>query len=169
METDDEFAEGAHLDPDYIASFLAGIDCYVMGSATYETALGFEEQNLGWAYGDKPVYVLTTRSLRRTRDTVEFLAGDLGELIERNLRTRHRNIWVAGGGSVVRESLRRGLVDEIRYSILPVLIGEGIPFFGSLLRDTPLHLAEAKAYRNGIVALRYQVTGRTADIASGSP
>jgi hypothetical protein len=49
------------------------------------------------------------------------------------------------------------LSDEIRYSILPILIGDGVPFFDKLNRDVSLHLAEVKAYKSGIVELRYEV------------
>src|SRR5688500_1459906 len=86
LETADEYADGETLDPEYIAEFLATIDCYVMGSRTYETALGFEARGLGWAYGDKPVFVLTRRALPKTRDTVEFVAGDLAQLVNERLR-----------------------------------------------------------------------------------
>jgi dihydrofolate reductase len=58
------------------------------------------------------------------------------------------------------ECLRLGLADEVRYSILPVLIGEGIPFFEKLDRDILLHLVEVKAYKSGMVALRYEVRGQ---------
>ena len=76
LETADEFAGGAAPDPATIAAFLATIDCYVMGSRTYETALRFEARGLGWAYGDKPTFVLTHRELPRTRETVEFYVED---------------------------------------------------------------------------------------------
>src|SRR5262245_15326735 len=72
METSDEFAAGETMDPAFVESFLKSIDCYVMGSKTYETALRFEAKGLGWAYGDKPVFVLTSRKLARTRASVEF-------------------------------------------------------------------------------------------------
>ena len=55
------------------------------------------------------------------------------------------------------ECLRLGLADEIRYSVLPVLIGEGISFFRKVDRDIALHLAEVKAYKSGMVELRYEV------------
>ena len=77
LETSDEFADGDTMDPGFVEAFLKTIDCYVMGSRTYETALGFEAKGLGWSYGDKPVFVLTSRDLPRTRDTVEFYSGDL--------------------------------------------------------------------------------------------
>ncbi|HLH53803.1 MAG TPA: dihydrofolate reductase family protein [Verrucomicrobiae bacterium] len=157
METSDQFAGGETLYPEFVEAFLKSIDCYVMGSRTYETALSFETKGFGWAYGDKPVFVLTSRTLTRTRDTVEFCSGDLAQLVTGRLRPAFRSIWFVGGGMVSGECLRLGLADEIRYSILPVLIGDGIPFFEKLDRDVALHLVEVKAYKSGTVALRYEV------------
>jgi dihydrofolate reductase len=159
LETADEFLGGDTLDPEYIATFLEGIDCYVMGSRTYETALQFESQGLGWAYGDKPTFVLTTRDLPRTRESVEFHSGNLAQFVNGRLRRAFRTIWFVGGGAVAGECLRLGLADEVRYSIVPILIGDGIPFFNKLEGDLALHLAEVKAYKNGMVDLRYQVRG----------
>jgi dihydrofolate reductase len=159
LETSDEFADGETMDPGVVEAFLKTIDCYVMGSRTYETALRFEAQGLGWPYGDKPTFVLTSRQLPRTRDSVEFHAGDLAQFVNGRLRPIFRSIWVAGGGVVSAECLRLGIADEVRYSIIPILIGEGIPFFEKLDRDIALHLAEVKAYKNGMVALRYEVRG----------
>jgi dihydrofolate reductase len=159
LETQDEFAGGASMDPEFVEAFLKTIDCYVMGSRTYETALRFEAQGSGWAYGDKPTFVLTRRDLPRTRDTVEFHSGDLTRLVNERLRPAFRSVWFVGGGMLCGECLRLGLADEVRYSILPVLIGEGISFFEKLDKDIALHLAEAKAYKNGMVELRYEVRG----------
>lgn len=157
METSDEFAGGATLDPEFVEAFLKTIDCYVMGSRTYETALRFEAQGLGWSYGDKPVFVLTSRDLPRTRDTVEFHCGDLVQFVNGRLRPAFRSIWFVGGGVVSGECLRLGLADEVRYSILPILIDDGISFFEKLDRDVALHLAEVQAYQSGMVELRYEV------------
>lgn len=158
METSDHFADGATMDPEFVASFLATIDCYVMGSRTYETALRFEAKGFGWSYGDKPTFVLTRRTLPRTKASVEFYAGDLAELINERLRPAFRSIWVVGGGAVCGECLGRGLADEVRYSILPIVIGDGIRFFENLDNDVALHLAEVQAYANGMVELRYEAT-----------
>ena len=75
LETADEFAAGQTLETGFVEAFLKTIDCYVMGSRTYETALRFEAQGFGWTYGDKPTFVLTSRDLPRTRNTVEFHSG----------------------------------------------------------------------------------------------
>ncbi len=157
LETSDEFVDGETLDPEYVKEFLSTIDCYVMGSKTYETALNFEAQGFGWAYGDTPTIILTTRDLPKNRESVGFYNGELATLINEQLRLKYSNIWIAGGGEVARECMRLGLADEIRYSVLPILIGDGIPFFGALERDVPLHLAEVRAYKNGIVGLCYHV------------
>ena len=138
LETSDEFAEGETLDPGFVESFLKTIDCYVMGSRTYETALNFDAKGLGWPYGTKPTFVLTSRDLPQIRATVEFYSGDL---------------------AVFGECLRLGLADEIRYSIMPILIGDGIRFFEKLDKDILLHLTEVKAYKSGTVALCYEVRG----------
>jgi dihydrofolate reductase len=147
METSDKFAGGDTMDPGTVEAFLKTIDCYVMGSRTYETALSFEAKGLGWSYGDKPTFVLTRRQLPRTRDTVEFYSGDLAQFVDGRLRPTFRSIWFVGGGLVSGECLRLGLADEVRYSILPILIGDGIPFFEKLDRDVALDLAEVKSYR----------------------
>ena len=157
LETSDEFEDGDTMDPDFVQEFLKTIDCYVMGSRTYEAALDFEAKGLGWAYGDKPTFVLTRRHLPKTRDTVEFYSGDLAHLVNARLKLSCRSIWFVGGGAVSGECLRLGLVDEVRYSILPILIGEGITFFEGLDKDVGLHLVEVKAYRSGMAALRYEV------------
>ena len=159
LETSDEFADGESLAPEFIEAFLKTIDCYVMGSRTYETALNFDAKGMGWAYGNKPVFVLTSRDLPRTRDTVEFYSGDLAQFVNGRLRPRFRSIWFVGGGVVSGECLRLGLADEVRYSILPILIGNGISFFEKLDRDVALHLAEVKAYKSGAVELCYDVRG----------
>jgi dihydrofolate reductase len=159
LETSDHFADGDTIDPEFAESFLRTIDCYVMGSRTYETALSFEAKGSRWVYGDKPVFVLTSRELPRTRDTIAFYSGDLAQLVKGRLRPTFPTIWFVGGGVVSGQCLRLGLADEVRYSILPLLLGDGIPFFEKLDRDIALHLAEVKAYRSGRVELRYEVRG----------
>ena len=162
LETSDEFAGGETMDPEFVETFLKTIDCYVMGSRTYETAVRFEIEGFGWAYGDKPVFVLTSRGLSKTRDTVEFYSGDLTRFVNERLRPNFDSIWFVGGGVVSGDCLRLGLADEVRYSVLPILIGDGIRFFENLDRDVPLHLVEVKPYRSGTVGLRYEVQRNSA-------
>ena len=164
LETSDHFEGGEVMVPESVTEFLRTIDCYVMGSRTYETALEFDGRGLGWPYGDKPTFVLTSRELRKTRSTVEFYAGDLEHLVKERLKPHFRSIWFVGGGAVSGECLRRGLADELRYSILPILIGDGVAFFDRLDRDVALHLVEVKAYQSGMLALRYEVNRPSGEV-----
>jgi dihydrofolate reductase len=158
LEVADEYPDGESLDPEFIESFLKTIDCYVMGSRTYETALSFAAKGFGWAYGEKPVFVLTSRNLQKIRESVEFVSGDITALVNERLRPAFRSIWFVGGGALAGECCRLGLADEIRYSIVPVLIGDGIRFFDGLDKDVALHLLETNAYKSGTVELRYAVS-----------
>lgn len=157
LDTSDEFEAGETLDERSVDEFLETIDCYVMGSRTYETALDFEARGSGWPYGDKPTFVLTHRDLPKTRDSVELCSGDLARFVQERLRPTFRSIWFVGGGAVCGECLRLGLADEVRYSIVPVALGEGVSFFAGLDRDVPLHLVDVTPYANGMVELRYRV------------
>jgi len=157
LETSDHFEGGATMTPEVVEEFLKTIDCYVMGSRTYETALDFEAKGFGWAYGDTPTFVLTHRELRKARASVEFYSGELARLVNERLKPTFRGIWFVGGGQVSGACLRLGLADEVRYSIMPVLIGDGISFFEGLDKDVALHLAEVTAHHSGMVELRYEV------------
>lgn len=161
LETADEFPSGVVLDAAAMESVLGGIDCYVMGARTWETALRFESSGAGWAYGDKPVFVATHRDLPKANHPVEFWAGDLGQLLDEKVKPRFKDIWVVGGGALCGECLRLGLVDEVRYAMVPIVIGEGIRFFEEVGRDVPMHLVETTAYSTGMVELRYQVKRQT--------
>lgn len=157
LETTDEFAGGEAMDSAAVDAFLTTVDCYVMGARTYETALRFDAQGAGWPYGVTPTFVLTSRDLPRPRDTIELYAGDLAHFVNNRLRPSYRSIWFVGGGMVCSECLHRGLANEICYSIVPVLIGNGIPFFQKLDKRIALHLMEVRAFKTGIVELRYEV------------
>lgn len=148
LETQDRHEKGDDY-PD-TERFLKSIDCYVIGSRTYETA-----RKLGWCYGDTPTFVLTSRDLSKERESVQLYSGDLKQLVNDRLRPRFGNIWVAGGAMVAREFIRLKLADELSISILPILLGDGIRFIDALDLSQPLHLQEATACKDGMVELRY--------------
>jgi dihydrofolate reductase len=126
------------------------IDCFVLGSRTYEHAL-----QLGWPYGDTPTVVTTTRELPSTRKSVEFYSGDLKRLVDVTLAPRYENIWLVGGAMLCQSFLRLGLVDEIRLSIAPVILGDGLSLFGNSGTEKRWRLKDVIAYKTGFVELLY--------------
>jgi dihydrofolate reductase len=126
------------------------IDCFVLGSRTYEHAL-----QLGWPYGDIPTIVTTSRELPSTRKSVEFYSGDLKRLVNVLLAPRFEKIWLVGGAMLCQSFLRFGLVDEIRLSIAPVLLGDGLSLFGNSGTEKRWRLKDVLAYKSGFVELLY--------------
>jgi dihydrofolate reductase len=144
------YQAGVSISQEEIAAFIKAIDCYVMGSRTYEHAL-----ELGWVYGDTPVVVVTSRELAPAKKSVEFYAGDLQTLVDVKLAPRYRNIWLVGGAMLCQSFLQLGLVDEIILTIAPVLLGDGVRLFGSSLTEQGWNLKNVAAYKNGFVELSY--------------
>jgi len=156
FETYDTYEQGVEVTEQQAAEFLKTIDCYVMGSRTYEHALGLSK-SYGWIYGDVPTIVLTHRDLPINRPNIETYAGDLHTLVSEHLKPRYKNVWLAGGAQLAKDFIRLQLVDEIRQSILPVILGDGLPFWDAIGVEQPLHLKNATAYKSGMVELIYEV------------
>ena len=144
------YEAGVSISEEEAAAFVKAIDCYVMGSRTYEHAL-----ELGWPYGDTPAIVVTGREWPPARKSVEFYSGDIKTLLDVKLAPRFRNIWLVGGAMLCQHFLELGLVDEIRLTIAPVLLGEGLRLFGGSLAEARWTLENVTAYKNGFVELSY--------------
>jgi dihydrofolate reductase len=148
MDSSDVYEKGVTDDG---AEVIESIDCYVLGSRTYEHAL-----ELGWPYGDTPTVVITNRKLPSTRNSVEFYSGDLNRLMSEVLAPRYGNIWLVGGAILGQSFLRLGLVDEIRLMIAPVTLGDGLHLFGDSGAEQKWHLKNVVGYKNGFVELSYR-------------
>lgn len=144
--------EGKGLD---FATFFAGVDALVMGRNSFEKVVTFDE----WYYGDKPVVVLTGRPLEvpeRLKAQVRLDAGPPAEVAARLAAQGAKHLYL-DGGETIRRFLRAGLVDEITVTCIPILVGDGIPLFGTLGVEVPLRLLDTAPVGNGLVQLRYEV------------
>ena len=154
FETTDHYEKGATGQD--AAEFLKTIDCWVMGARTYELALELSKDH-GWAYGDTPTIVVTHRNLPVERQNIELYSGDLEKLVNEQIRPKYRNVWMVGGAMLAKEFIRLKLADEIRMTILPVMLGEGLLFFDHVGVEQALHLKEVTPYKNGTVELWYEI------------
>ena len=135
------------------AEFMSGIDHVVMGRNTFEKVLTFG----GWHY-EKKVIVLTSRKLTlapELTDKAEALHLSPLELVYELERRGSRHIYL-DGGVTIQNFLREGLVDEMTITTIPILIGEGLPLFGSLEKDIKLELLVSRSFRNGLVQNKYK-------------
>ena len=154
FETTDYYEKG--VTEQNTAEFLKTIDCYVMGARTYEHALELS-RSYGWAYGDTPTIVVTHKNLPVERQHIEFYAGELNKLVNEQLKPKYKNVWLVGGAKLVKDFIRLKLADEIRLSVLPIILGDGTLFFDRIEQEQALHLKNVTAYKNGMVELWYEI------------
>ncbi len=156
FETSDYYEKGVEITGKDTEEFLKTIDCYVMGAHTYEHALELSKL-YGWAYGDTPTIVVTHRNLPIERQNVEIYSGDLDKLVDERLKPNYQNVWLVGGAILVKDFIRLKLADEIRLSVMPIILGDGILFFDHIGQEQALHLKDVKAYKSGMVELLYEI------------
>jgi dihydrofolate reductase len=135
--------------------FIASVDAIVMGRNTFEKVL-----TLGrWPYGEKRVVVLSSRPADLSAavgGVVEQMAGTPAEIVQRLAASGARHLYIDGGITIQR-FLRAGLIQRLIITRVPVLIGNGIPLFGNLLRDIQLRHVGTRQYPSGLVSSEYQV------------
>ena len=138
------------------AHFFASVDSMTMGSRTYEKV----SDHSVWPYGDTPCWVLSRRRLspkpRAVIVTDEPPTEVLSEVTSRGLR----RLWLVGGSRVAASFLAIGRIDECIITVIPVLLGTGIPLFADLQDLERLRLIGCRQYPAGVVQLRYGVSGR---------
>ena len=141
-------------EPHGYAEFMDTVDALVIGRKTYETVLAFET----WPYDEKPVFVLSTQPLAPAPvgAVVEHLSGDPTKIVSELDARGIKHVYVDGGITIQR-FLRAGLIQRLIITRVPVLIGDGIPLFGSLARDVRLEHIATRHYASGLVQTEYRV------------
>ncbi len=101
--------------------------------------------------------MVTSRKLPIERPNIEIYSGDLNRLVNERLKPNYKNVWVVGGAILAKDFICLKLADEIRLSVLPIILGDGILFFDHIGQEQALHLKDVTAYKNGFVELWYEV------------
>lgn len=135
--------------------FMATVDTLVMGRHSFEKVLTFGS----WPYEGTPVIVLSSRALAvpdYLQGKVRTESGAPAAVVARLSAEGKRHVYVDGGITIQR-FLQARLIREITITQIPILLGSGIPLFGSLGSEFPLRLLDTTAYDNGFVQVRYEV------------
>lgn len=148
-----EWLERVHdVDEDYgFKVFMNSIDTIVFGRNTYQIVDSFKE----WPYTGKRVVVLS-KTLKDVRKEAELFSGELNLLVSNLHDDGVKHIWV-DGGITVSKFLETGMVDRIVVTVIPIILGEGIPLFSEMKNEQSCCLVSAQAYPSGIVQLRYDI------------
>jgi len=132
--------------------FFKTIDTCVLGRKTYDDGL-----KMGGTFsGSMKNYVFSRTLPPGMRNGVMVTNDSPGAVIGEIRKIPGKNIWLMGGGELIREFLKEDLVDELYIGVVPTLIGEGIPLFPSGFPQREFDLVENKSYSQGMIALRYQ-------------
>ena len=142
--------------PHGFEEFLASVDVVVMGRRTFEVVL-----RLGHlaTYGKKPMMVLSGRPLDFSSvkgGVVEQTSGEPTEIVKQ-LESRSFKHAYIDGGITIQRFLAAGLIDRLVITRVPVLIGEGVPLFGTVPRDISLRHVATHSYKGGLVQSEYEV------------
>ena len=142
-------------------AFIESIDVLIIGRKTYEQVLSFDK----WSYGSKPVIVLSSNQIEipeQLAQTVSHSSESPKELCETLSEQGAKQLYIDGGNTIQR-FLAEGLIDEITITVIPIILGKGIPLFGDFKKDIPLKHIATKTYDFGFVQLTYQVIKKEQD------
>ena len=128
--------------------FYASIDTIIMGNTTYKQ-FGHTKEFEDF-YKDKPIFVFSKKPKDKTKN-ITFVNDD----IKKFTKTLKGNIWMLGGASIFNEFLKNNLIDEFIITVIPVLLGNGIPLFNKNNIEKKLKLKDAKTYESGVVQVHY--------------
>jgi len=148
----------ADPEPHGYDEFIASVDTIVIGRKTFETVMGFES----WPYA-KRVVVLSSQALdlsvaRARGGAVEQMGGSPADIVSQLEASGAEHLYIDGGITIQR-FLRAGLIQRLVVTRVPLLIGQGIPLFGSLPGDIPLQHVATRTYPSGLVQSEYHVGG----------
>jgi dihydrofolate reductase len=133
--------------------FYRSIDGLAMGRKTYEQVLTFGE----WPHPDKPSYVFTKQSRSSERDDVLFTSATPDKFLHEMELQGLQRIWLVGGAELIAAFLQSQLIDEYILSIVPIILGEGIPLFLPSPTEMRLKLMEVQKYPTELVQLKYAI------------
>jgi dihydrofolate reductase len=147
-----DFLEKYPMEDFDFQSFIDGIGALIMGSASYEQALGW-----GWPWNEKPTMVLTTRGELEVAEGAQVTFSDqpTGEAIRSFAGSTHDRLWVFGGARVITDGLIAGEIDTLDLMVMPEALGGGIPLF-TKPHILPMEPSESSNYANGATRLIYK-------------
>src|SRR5262250_2034946 len=135
-----------------MGDFFKTIDTAILGRKTYDDGL-----KMGGSFtGKTKYYVFSKTQAPGERNHVTFTNDSPSTVVAEIRKKPGKNIWLMGGGLLIRDFLKEDLVDELYIGVVPTLIGEGIPLFPGGFPQREFDLIENKTYSQSFIAFRYE-------------
>lgn len=140
--------------------FIASVDCMIMGRKCMEVIASFNLTPEQWPYGDIKVYALSnsiSEPPESLHGKVEMYSGDVDKLISRLENNGYKHAYI-DGGTTITNFLNLKLINHMTIIKAPVILGAGIPLFGEVESGANLTNAQAIAFANDFIQVRYDVS-----------
>ncbi len=140
-------------------SFMNSVDCMVMGRKCMEMIAGMNLTPEQWPYGDIEIVVLSNtikEAPENLRGKIEMYSGKIHDLLLKLEKRGLKHAYI-DGGSTITSFINLKLIDEMIITTAPILLGDGIPLFGKIDQSIKLKNAEAVAYKNDFIQVKYSV------------
>lgn len=137
------------------SNFYKDIGITLMGNKTYEVMMGFD---VPFPYPDTTNYVFTRSLDQENTEHVDFISGDIVQFVKALKAAEGRDIWLIGGGEINAILAKHKLIDEMKLTIIPEVLGKGIPLFKGHSGNFSCELLKSKTYQSGLVQLSYSMT-----------
>jgi dihydrofolate reductase len=126
--------------------FLDSVETVILGNTTY--------REFKAPYENKKCYVFSRKNTGK-ENNITYVNTDVKEFTDG--LSENENIWLVGGADITKEFLKNNLIDEFIITIIPIVLGKGIPLFAKGCGEHKLKLLNTKSYDSGVVQLHYQL------------
>lgn len=140
-------------------SYMASVDCLIMGRATMETISAMNLTPEQWPYGEIRIIVLSKtlkKAPKNMADKIEMYSGEPLELVAKLESEGFQHAYI-DGGKTIQAFLNLRLINEMTITLAPILLGEGIPLFSETTDEIKLEQAQAIAFANDFTQVKYRV------------
>lgn len=131
---------------------LASVDTVIMGGKTYRELLNMD---VIWPYPNQHTYVVSHHDWG-TKENISFITENIIETIYELRNQEGKDIWLVGGGELISMLLAADLVDEMRITYIPIILGKGIPLFPEQPKESKWELTGNKTYNSDVLMVEYR-------------
>lgn len=131
---------------------LSSVDTVIIGGRSYRE---LECMDIIWSYPNHHTYIVS-HHVWNAKENVSFITDNIIETISKLRNKSGKNIWLVGGGELISMLLAVDLIDEMRITYIPVILGKGIPLFPEQPKESIWELIESTGCKNGVLMVNYK-------------